>query len=111
MLFVVERFTWIAVKEDTKKKIDKIVEERVMKKYEVVDQALKQYNGRYTIELDEEVYAQIKRLKKTFKLKSESEAIKKLLLALSVFFDDNLRFWEALKPIPELVELLKKKNI
>jgi len=100
------KFVLVAITPETKKLLDSIAEKTKMKKYEIIQHALRQFSGDACIMVSEEQIQTIKKLKKELNLQSDAEVIDAMLLIVRVLFDERLKFYKALKPINQLLEEL-----
>jgi antitoxin component of RelBE/YafQ-DinJ toxin-antitoxin module len=80
--------------------------------YQVLEDAVFTYakmREQKLIAVDEKTYRELEDISRTLKLPINN-VINLLLTAAKVLFSQKLRFYEMIKPIPELVKILKEKE-
>ena len=102
----------VAVKKSTKDKIDELSIRLRVKKYEVIDMAIKlleQKDNMCVIEVSPSVYKELVKIMDLLQLESFDDVIRALIRIPKVIYNDELRLCDALKPLDELERMIEKR--
>ena len=102
----------VAVKKNTKDRIDSLAKKLGIKKYEVIDMAIKlleQKDNMCIIEISPSVYKELVKIMDLLRLESFDDVIRALIRIPKVIYNDELRLCDALKPLDELERMIEKR--